>query len=199
MNHWDTKLKDDEKYFISHVLAFFAASDGIVNENLIERFVSFPSSSSFARLLTCLPPYSFASEVQIAEARCFYGFQMMMCVYFPLGFRRFADSLRFAGRTSTPRFILSSSTPTFASPRSAPSSSTPSRPSPASRRRLSGLSPGSRTTAPFSVSASSLSLPLRVSSSLAPSPPSSGSRSVVSCPDLLSPFVSFFFPFLSLS
>lgn len=39
MNHWDTKLKDDEKYFISHVLAFFAASDGIVNENLIERFV----------------------------------------------------------------------------------------------------------------------------------------------------------------
>lgn len=41
MNHWDTKLKDDEKYFISHVLAFFAASDGIVNENLIERFVPF--------------------------------------------------------------------------------------------------------------------------------------------------------------
>ncbi|KWU47340.1 hypothetical protein RHOSPDRAFT_30759 [Rhodotorula sp. JG-1b] len=57
MNHWDTKLKDDEKYFIKHVLAFFAASDGIVNENLVERF---------------------AGEVQIAEARCFYGFQIMM-------------------------------------------------------------------------------------------------------------------------
>ncbi|GAA5987000.1 hypothetical protein JCM10908_000987 [Rhodotorula pacifica] len=57
MNHWDTKLKEDEKYFIKHVLAFFAASDGIVNENLVERF---------------------AGEVQIAEARCFYGFQIMM-------------------------------------------------------------------------------------------------------------------------
>jgi ribonucleotide reductase beta subunit family protein with ferritin-like domain len=41
LNHWDTKLKDDEKYFISHVLAFFAASDGIVNENLVERLVLF--------------------------------------------------------------------------------------------------------------------------------------------------------------
>ncbi|BGP54846.1 hypothetical protein JCM8202_003352 [Rhodotorula sphaerocarpa] len=57
MNHWDTKLKEDEKFFIKHVLAFFAASDGIVNENLVERF---------------------AGEVQIAEARCFYGFQIMM-------------------------------------------------------------------------------------------------------------------------
>ena len=35
--HWES-LKDDERYFISHVLAFFAASDGIVNENLIEKF-----------------------------------------------------------------------------------------------------------------------------------------------------------------
>src|SRR5581483_3249325 len=51
------KLNDDERYFISHVLAFFAASDGIVNENLVERF---------------------SSEVQIPEARCFYGFQIMM-------------------------------------------------------------------------------------------------------------------------
>ena len=45
------------QYFISHVLAFFAASDGIVNENLVERF---------------------SSEVQCAEARCFYGFQIAM-------------------------------------------------------------------------------------------------------------------------
>jgi len=53
-NDWE-KLKPDEKHFVSHVLAFFAASDGIVNENLVERFMS---------------------EVQIPEARCFYGFQV---------------------------------------------------------------------------------------------------------------------------
>ncbi|KDE07185.1 ribonucleoside-diphosphate reductase small chain [Microbotryum lychnidis-dioicae p1A1 Lamole] len=57
MHDWDNKLKPDERYFISHVLAFFAASDGIVNENLVERF---------------------SGEVQSAEARCFYGFQIMM-------------------------------------------------------------------------------------------------------------------------
>ncbi|KAM6489348.1 ribonucleotide reductase small subunit [Amanita muscaria] len=54
---WTTRLNDNERFFISHVLAFFAASDGIVNENLVERF---------------------SNEVQIAEARCFYGFQIMM-------------------------------------------------------------------------------------------------------------------------
>ncbi|KTW29670.1 ribonucleoside-diphosphate reductase small chain [Pneumocystis carinii B80] len=54
---WDKKLNDDERFFISHVLAFFAASDGIVNENLLERF---------------------SNEVQVPEARCFYGFQIMM-------------------------------------------------------------------------------------------------------------------------
>ncbi|XP_051892292.1 ribonucleoside-diphosphate reductase subunit M2 isoform X2 [Pristis pectinata] len=54
--HWES-LKQDEKYFISHVLAFFAASDGIVNENLVERF---------------------SQEVQVTEARCFYGFQIAM-------------------------------------------------------------------------------------------------------------------------
>merc|ERR1711942_472393 len=53
---WEN-LKDDERYFISHVLAFFAASDGIVNENLVERF---------------------CQEVQVSEARCFYGFQIAM-------------------------------------------------------------------------------------------------------------------------
>jgi len=56
MADW-AKLKPDEKYFVSHVLAFFAASDGIVNENLVERFMN---------------------EVQIPEARCFYGFQIAM-------------------------------------------------------------------------------------------------------------------------
>lgn len=56
LNHWD-KLTNDERFFISRVLAFFAASDGIVNENLVVRF---------------------SKEVQLPEARCFYGFQIMM-------------------------------------------------------------------------------------------------------------------------
>ena len=54
---WENKLTDDERYFIKHVLAFFAASDGIVNENLAENFVN---------------------EVQYSEAKFFYGFQIMM-------------------------------------------------------------------------------------------------------------------------
>ena len=48
-------LQSEERHFIKHVLAFFAASDGIVNENLVERF---------------------SAEVQVSEARCFYGFQI---------------------------------------------------------------------------------------------------------------------------
>ncbi|MDH5582081.1 MAG: ribonucleotide-diphosphate reductase subunit beta, partial [Bdellovibrionales bacterium] len=56
LSDWD-KLNKDEKHFISHILAFFAASDGIVNENLAMRFYN---------------------EVQIPEARCFYGFQIAM-------------------------------------------------------------------------------------------------------------------------
>jgi ribonucleoside-diphosphate reductase beta chain len=54
MRDWE-KLSDDERHFVSHVLAFFAASDGIVNENLAMRF---------------------SNEVQLPEARCFYGFQI---------------------------------------------------------------------------------------------------------------------------
>ena len=54
--HWEN-LSDGERHFISHVLAFFAASDGIVNENLAVNFMQ---------------------EVQMAVARCFYGFQVMM-------------------------------------------------------------------------------------------------------------------------
>jgi ribonucleoside-diphosphate reductase beta chain len=57
LSDWENKLNDGEKHFISHVLAFFAASDGIVNENLAVNFLS---------------------EVQYAEAKCFYGFQIMM-------------------------------------------------------------------------------------------------------------------------
>ncbi|MCH2232783.1 MAG: ribonucleoside-diphosphate reductase small subunit [Crocinitomicaceae bacterium] len=54
---WHEKLTDDERHFIKHVLAFFAASDGIVNENLAENFVA---------------------EVQYSEAKFFYGFQIAM-------------------------------------------------------------------------------------------------------------------------
>ncbi|UZR94991.1 ribonucleoside-diphosphate reductase small subunit [Chondrinema litorale] len=56
LSDWE-KLNDGERHFISHVLAFFAASDGIVNENLVINFMA---------------------EVQIPEAKCFYGFQVMM-------------------------------------------------------------------------------------------------------------------------
>ena len=55
LTHWEKKMTEQERYFISHVLAFFAASDGIVNENLAENFVS---------------------AVQYTEAKFFYGFQI---------------------------------------------------------------------------------------------------------------------------
>ncbi|GAA4827514.1 ribonucleoside-diphosphate reductase small subunit [Algivirga pacifica] len=54
LRDWE-RLTEDERYFITHVLAFFAASDGIVNENLAENFLS---------------------EVQYTEAKFFYGFQV---------------------------------------------------------------------------------------------------------------------------
>jgi ribonucleotide reductase beta subunit family protein with ferritin-like domain len=54
--HWNS-LQNDERYFISMILAFFAASDGIVMENIAQRFMT---------------------EVQLAEARAFYGFQIAM-------------------------------------------------------------------------------------------------------------------------
>ena len=56
LKDWES-LNEGERHFISHVLAFFAASDGIVNENLAINFIN---------------------EVQISEAKCFYGFQIMM-------------------------------------------------------------------------------------------------------------------------
>ncbi|KAJ7779470.1 ribonucleoside-diphosphate reductase [Mycena maculata] len=55
--HWNHKLSDDERHFIKIVLAFFVAADGIVNENIVQRF---------------------SDDVQVAEARCFYGFQIMI-------------------------------------------------------------------------------------------------------------------------
>jgi ribonucleotide reductase beta subunit family protein with ferritin-like domain len=53
---WE-KLNDNERHFVKHILAFFAASDGIVNENLASRFLN---------------------EVMVSEAKAFYGFQIMM-------------------------------------------------------------------------------------------------------------------------
>ena len=57
IDHWENKLTDNERFFIKNVLAFFAASDGIVNENLAINFLN---------------------EVQYTEAKFFYGFQVMM-------------------------------------------------------------------------------------------------------------------------
>ena len=51
------KLNTNEQFFIKNILAFFAASDGIVNENLVERF---------------------CQEVKVLEAKFFYGFQIAM-------------------------------------------------------------------------------------------------------------------------
>lgn len=56
LSNWES-LSSDEKYFISSILAFFAASDGIVLENLASRFMN---------------------DVQVSEARAFYGFQIAM-------------------------------------------------------------------------------------------------------------------------
>ncbi|HCV50807.1 MAG TPA: ribonucleoside-diphosphate reductase, partial [Saprospirales bacterium] len=57
LSDWENKLNDNERHFIKHVLAFFAASDGIVNENLADNMVT---------------------DVQYTEAKFFYGFQIMM-------------------------------------------------------------------------------------------------------------------------
>ncbi|KAK7053077.1 Ribonucleotide-diphosphate reductase (RNR), small subunit [Paramarasmius palmivorus] len=57
LHHWNNRLAEQERQFITTILAFFASADGIVNENLVRRFMD---------------------EVQVPEARCFYGFQIMM-------------------------------------------------------------------------------------------------------------------------
>lgn len=54
---WETRLTGEERYFIESILAFFAGSDGIVLENLVQNF---------------------CAEIKIPEARCFYAFQAMM-------------------------------------------------------------------------------------------------------------------------
>ncbi len=63
--HWENRLTAQEREFLSIILAFFAGSDGLVVENLAQRF---------------------CAEVEIPEARCFYGVQIMMYVL-PLSFQ----------------------------------------------------------------------------------------------------------------
>ncbi|KAL7267586.1 Ribonucleotide-diphosphate reductase (RNR), small subunit, partial [Rhizina undulata] len=57
LKDWNNQLTNDERHFVSHILAFFAASDRFVDENLVQRV---------------------GNEFQIPEARCLYGFQIMM-------------------------------------------------------------------------------------------------------------------------
>jgi ribonucleoside-diphosphate reductase subunit M2 len=94
LKHWD-RLTADEKHFISHVLAFFAASDGIVNENLAGRFmreVQIPEVRQGQPVMLCVlamlcfwtcgpgmhsaPILGFACPLLPAQARAFYGFQI---------------------------------------------------------------------------------------------------------------------------
>jgi ribonucleoside-diphosphate reductase beta chain len=70
--HWSDKLTPNERYFIKNILAFFAASDGIVNENIAENFVR---------------------EVQYSEAKFFYGFQIMMENIHSLVYSELIDTL----------------------------------------------------------------------------------------------------------
>lgn len=161
LHDWNNRLNDDEKYFVSHILAFFAASDGIVNENLVERF---------------------SGEVQIPEARCFYGFQIMMENIHSETYSLLIDTyikenaqrtyLFNAIETSTSHLIgaQEQSTPMLTSPQF-----------PASAKRPTGPSGGSRTRNRPLLSAWSPLLPSRASSSAARLPPFSGSRSVASC------------------
>ena len=57
LNDWNNKLNDNEKFFIKNILAFFAASDGIVNENLVSKFYE---------------------EIELPESRQFFSFQIAM-------------------------------------------------------------------------------------------------------------------------
>lgn len=72
ITHWSDKLNDNERFFIKNILAFFAASDGIVNENIAENFVR---------------------EVQYPEAKFFYGLQITMENIHSLVYSELIDTL----------------------------------------------------------------------------------------------------------
>jgi ribonucleotide reductase beta subunit family protein with ferritin-like domain len=154
LHDWNKRLNDDERFFISHVLAFFAASDGIVNENLVERF---------------------SGEVQIPEARCFYGFQIMMENVHSETYSLLIDTYISEPKQRTYLFNAIDNSKSFYARVLNTSNTTQSH---ASRGRPTGRCDGSLTRTPPLPTASLPSLPSRVSSSVDPLRPSSGSRSV---------------------
>jgi ribonucleoside-diphosphate reductase subunit M2 len=166
LHDWNNRLNDDEKYFVSHILAFFAASDGIVNENLVERF---------------------SGEVQVPEARCFYGFQIMMENIHSETYSLLIDTYIKEQAQRTYLFnaletSMSHCLSHIVSPLPAPQETNKPLQFLASARRLTGPFDGSRTRSLPLPSAWLPSPPLRASSSAVPLPRSSGSRSVASCP-----------------
>lgn len=72
LEDWTTRLTDDERYFIEHILAFFAGSDGIVLENIVDNF---------------------SSDVTAPEARAFYSFQGMMETVHSITYSQLIDTL----------------------------------------------------------------------------------------------------------
>jgi ribonucleoside-diphosphate reductase subunit M2 len=137
LNDWNNRLNDDERYFVSHVLAFFAASDGIVNENLVERF---------------------SGEVQIPEARCFYGFQIMMENIHSETYSLLIDTYIKEQKQRTYLFDAIDTSKSLPSRRREHHHANASQ-SPASARKPTGPSNGSQTKIPPSPNASSPSPP----------------------------------------
>jgi ribonucleoside-diphosphate reductase subunit M2 len=125
LHDWNNRLNDDERYFVSHVLAFFAASDGIVNENLLERF---------------------SGEVQVPEARCFYGFQIMMENIHSETYSLLIDT--YIKEQAQRSYLFNAIETSKHRGTMYHSSLTCSQQFPALRRRPTGLSDGSRTRTP---------------------------------------------------
>lgn len=159
LHDWNNRINDDEKYFISHILAFFAASDGIVNENLVERF---------------------SGEVQIPEARCFYGFQIMMENIHSETYSLLIDTYIKEQKQRAYLFnaIETSQLSSLSRPITSPSDN---KQFPPSERRLTGPSNGSKIRTPPSPRGLLRSQLLKVSSSAEHLHRSSGSRNGVSC------------------
>ena len=81
-SHWSSELNNNERTFLSAILAFFSAHDSSIAEIIAQQFFA---------------------EVQIPEARCFYGLQIMM--YGQCSFRVTSDSHSHLGRTYTLKHI----------------------------------------------------------------------------------------------
>lgn len=151
LHDWNKRLNDDERFFVSHILAFFAASDGIVNENLVERF---------------------SGEVQIPEARCFYGFQIMMENIHSETYSLLIDT--YISEPKQRSYLFNAIDNSMSNPLLHAVTSANITQSHVSGRRLTGLYAGSPTRIQRSQNVSSHSLWSRASSSVAPSLRSSG-------------------------